>query len=237
MIHPRIIKFCRLNLGLKPVVDYAQSRSKLMGITDLPIRTVFDIGSNEGKKAKQYSKLFPEASVYCLEPVPQTFAKLESWAKRQGDRVQAFNLAIGSARGFATMHSNQTHSGGSSLIGRRSPGESYLEIPVRVETLDALADRLNVQDQIFVKIDTEGFDMEVVKGGQQLLRRAHAVTIEIAISNAPDGRPGFREFIDTMHALGYMYRGNLAHGFVNGVAHLADAVFMRPAAEAFRAAA
>jgi FkbM family methyltransferase len=230
MIHPRIIKFCRLNLGLKPVVDYAQSRGKLMGIADLPIRTVFDVGSNVGKKARQYYKLFPEATIYCFEPVPRTFDTLQAWASRQDGRVHAFNLAIGSARGFATMHANQTHSGGSSLVGRRSAGESYLEIPVRMETLDALAGRLEVRDQIFVKIDVEGFDMEVVKGGQELLRRARAVIIEIAIPDSPDGRPGFRDFIDTMHALGYMYRGNLAHGFVNGVAHLADAVFIRPAA-------
>ena len=236
-MYPRILKFCRLNLGMKPLIDYAQSRQSLMGISDLPIRTIFDVGANIGKKARQYHKLFPEASIHCFEPVPSTFARLHAWARRQEGQVRAYQLALGSKPGLATMYCNETHSGGSSLSRTIPPaGEHYVVKRVRVETLDSVAARVPLCDQIFVKIDVEGFDMEVVKGGTSLLRRAAAVIIEIAIPESPDGSPGFREFVNTMTELGYMYRGNLAHGFVGGVARLADAVFIKPP-EARRAAA
>jgi FkbM family methyltransferase len=235
-MHPRILKFCRLNLGMKPLIDYAQSRQNLMGITELPIRTVFDVGANVGKKARQYRKLFPDAAIHCFEPVPSTFARLHAWARRQDGQVRAYQLALGSKPGWAVIHCNETHSGGSSLLSARSPNERYRDKRIRVETLDSVAARVPLCDQIFVKIDVEGFDMEVVHGGTSLLRRAAAVIIEIGIPESPDGSPGFREFVNTMTELGYMYRGNLAHGFVGGVARLADAVFIKPP-QARRAAA
>lgn len=237
MIHPRIIKFCRLNLGMKPLVDYAQSRRKLMGIAELPIRSVFDVGANIGKKARQYRQIFPDATIYCFEPVPATYRKLEAWARRQAGAVQTFNIALGSQPSLGTMHWNLTHSGGSSLVRHAAAQEEYAAVSVPIDTLDRVADRLDPRDQIFVKIDVEGYDMEVVQGGLALLARAAAVIIEIAILESPDGSPGFREFLNTMDDLGYMYRGNLAHGFVEGVPRLADAVFIRPPAARRRAAA
>ena len=52
-ISQRLLKFVRIRLGLKPLIDYAQARSRLIGVAELPIRTVFDIGANVGKKARQ----------------------------------------------------------------------------------------------------------------------------------------------------------------------------------------
>lgn len=215
---------------MKPVIDYAQSRRRLLGIADLGIQTVFDIGANIGKKSKHYRKLFPEAKIYCFEPVPSTFERLNTWAKRQHGAVEAFNIALGSERGATTMLSNVTHSGGSTMLRLHNPDESYVEVPVRVETLDAVAERLDVRGPVFVKIDVEGFDMEVIKGGTQLLSHADAVMIEIALPQTPTDLPTFPQFMHVMTELGYLYRGNLAHAYVEGTAQLADAVFIRPSA-------
>lgn len=230
MLRQRIVKFCRLQLGLKPVIDYAQSRSRLLGIGDLPIRTVFDIGANIGKKARQYRKLFPEATIYCFEPVPHTHERLQHWASRQRG-VHTFNIALGSRSGGAHIHWNQKHSGGSTLVPPQAHRQDeFVQTPVQVETLDRMARHLDVQDQIFVKIDVEGFDLEVIRGGMNLLSRAAAVMIEIALPDVPSDLPSFGQFMQVMNGLGYLYRGNLTHGYVNGRAHLADAVFIRPQA-------
>lgn len=228
MIRERIVKFCRLQLGMKPVIDYAQSRRRLLGIGDLPIRTVFDIGANVGKKARQYRKLFPDATLYCFEPVPATHQQLQRWASRQRG-VYTFNIALGSRSGATHMHCNQKHSGGSTLLPPEAHRkDEFVLAPVQVETLDRMARHLDVQDQIFVKIDVEGFDLEVIRGGMNLLSRAAAVMIEIALPDVPTDLPTFGQFMQVMTSLGYLYRGNLTHGYVNGTARLADAVFIRP---------
>ena len=229
MLRDHVIKFCRLRLGAKPIVDYAQSRRKLLGITELDVRTVFDVGANIGKKARHYRKLFPEARIYCFEPVPATFEKLNRWARQQGGAVEAFNMALGSQPGTTHIHWNQLHSGGSTVLSPLADREhEYVSLPVRMETLDSMARQLDVEDEIFVKIDVEGFDMEVIRGGMNLLARASAVIIEIALEEQPSGGPQFRDFINALDRLGYLYRGNLSHGYVDGIPRLADAVFIKP---------
>ena len=81
-----------------------------------------------------------------------------------------------------------------------------------------------------VKIDVEGFDMEVVKGGQAVLERAAAAIIEIALPESPKAGPTFLDFVQTMSDLGFMYRGNLACAYVEGTIRLVDAVFIKPPA-------
>ncbi len=237
MLRDHVIKFCRLRLGAKPIVDYAQSRRKLLGVTDLAIRTVFDVGANVGKKARHYRKLFPEARIYCFEPVPATFEKLNRWARQQQGAVEAFNLALGSRSGDTQIHWNRVHSGGSTVLAPMAERRhEYESLSVRMETLDSVARRLDVDDEIFVKIDVEGFDMEVIRGGPGLLARASAVIIEIALGDRPSEGPQFRDFVNELDRLGYLYRGNLSHGYVDGIPRLADAVFIKPRL-ALRAAA
>lgn len=231
-MNEKFLKFLRLRLGLKPIVDYAQSRQVLCGVGELPIRTIFDVGANVGKKTRIYRKLFPEATIYCFEPTPGPFEKLSQWAATQSGKVAAMNLALSSMPGNATVYWNLEHSGGSSL---RQPGansggpgsENIRKVEAKVETLDRVAEKLDLRDEIFVKIDVEGHDLEVIRGGTELLRRASAVIVEIAIVDAPDGRPTFGEFVQLLGELGYMYRGNLAHAYVSGVPRNADAVFIK----------
>lgn len=231
-MNEKVLKFLRLQIGLKPVVDYAQSRQKLCGVTELPIRTIFDVGANIGKKTRIYRKLFPEATIYCFEPTPVPFEKLSQWASTQNGRVVAMNLALSSAPGSATVYWNLQHSGGSSLHEQRVTAstekkEDIREVEAKVETLDRVAEKLDLRDEIFLKIDVEGHDLEVIRGGTELLKRASAVIVEIAIVDAPDGRPTFGEFVQVLGELGYMYRGNLAHAYVSGVPRNADAVFIK----------
>ena len=151
MIRERIVKFCRLQLGMKPVIDYAQSRRRLLGIGDLPIRTVFDIGANVGKKARQYRKLFPEATLYCFEPVPATHQHLQRWASRQ-QGVYTFNIALGSRSGATRVHCNHKHSGGSTRVPPEAHRrDEFVQAPVQGETRDRMARDLEVRGEMVVR--------------------------------------------------------------------------------------
>src|SRR5499433_3557969 len=114
-MNEKLMKFLRLRLGLKPILDYAQSRHILCGVGELPIRTIFDIGANIGKKARAYRKLFPEATIYCFEPTPGPFERLSQWAATQNGKVVTINLALSNTPGNATVYWNLERSGGSSL--------------------------------------------------------------------------------------------------------------------------
>jgi FkbM family methyltransferase len=222
------VKFCRLKLGLKPVIDYAQYKSRLLGVRDLQVRTIFDIGANVGKKSKLYRRLFPQAKIHSFEPLPSCFEKLDRWASKQQGQVQTYNLALGSRPDTMTIHFDRSHPGGSTLLDLPSDHhDDYADVKVRVETLDSIADGLSIEDNIFVKIDVEGFDMDVMRGGMNLLQRASAVIVEAPLVDAPTERPMFADYVNLLGALGYSFRGNLACAYVEGIPRLADAVFIK----------
>lgn len=227
----RLVRFCRLRLGLKPVFDYVEARTSLLGLRRRPIRTVFDIGANVGKKARLYRKLFPQAMIYCFEPVPACYQQLSQWASGQQGKVRTFNMALAAEPGEMEMQWNVSHPGGSTLMAASNKGrEDYVAIRVKVDTLDAVSAGLDCRDDILVKIDVEGFDLEVIRGGRRLLERASAAIVEIGVHETQSKeRPAFIEFVRALDELGLSYRGNLSCAWVEGIPHLVDAVFSRPA--------
>ena len=90
----------------------------------------------------------------------------------------------------------------------------YDEITVRIDTLDHLAEEMDLVDDVFIKIDTEGWDLEVIRGRAETLRRATAVMIESVFYPIPlgDGAPTFEDISLALGALGYVYPGNVRVG-------------------------
>ena len=93
---------------------------------------------------------------------------------------------------------------------------------------------MNLVDEVLVKIDTEGSDLEVIQGGTETLRRATAVMVEsVFYPNAlGPNAPTFEDIFGALRDLGYVYRGSLRVGCHRGTPMLADVLFLRqPAAE------
>jgi len=71
----------------------------LLGLRSIPFQTVIDVGANMGQFARYIQGLYADSKVYCFEPVPDSFAALEKWAKTQNGRIVPFNLAVGDVEG------------------------------------------------------------------------------------------------------------------------------------------
>ena len=110
----------------------------------------------------------------------------------------------------------------------------YDAITVPVDTMDHLAEEMDLVDDVFIKIDTEGWDLEVIRGGAETLRRATAVMVESVFYPNPlgDSAPTFEDILTALRDLGYVYRGNVRVGCHHGTPMLADVLFVtRDAAE------
>ena len=220
----------RSRLGLKNLVDYAQSRQKMLGVTNLPIRTVIDIGANKGRRARNYRRRFPEAMVYCIEPIPVLCRQLRQWAKTQEGKVEVLNLALSSAPSEATFYVRRDSLIHSTLLKPSDMEASHFdEILVDIETLDLLAEKIDIVDDVLVKIDTEGLDLEVIRGGVQTIKRSAAVIVESTFYPTGYGEncPAFEDILTSLHELGYVYRGNIRCGIHNGTCYGADSLFVR----------
>lgn len=223
-------RFLHKGLGLKNLADYIEQRQKLLGLTNLDVRTVVDVGANKGRAARRFRRLFPRARVYCVEPIPRLCRRLEQWAETQGGAVEVFELALARAPSEQPLYVHR-QSDILSTLAAPAPGEAalYEPIPVRVETLDRLTEELSLEPDVLVKLDTEGLDLEVIRGGEETLGRAAAIIVEAAFypNAAGEGAPTFEDIAGALRDLGYVYRGNVRLGCRHGTPMLADVLFAR----------
>src|SRR5688572_7696768 len=71
--------------------------------TAASIRTIFDVGANDGGSAIKFLEAFPGATIHSFEPVSSTYETLRANAGKHA-RVQCHRLALGARRGEATIY-------------------------------------------------------------------------------------------------------------------------------------
>ncbi len=129
----------------------------------------FDIGANIGEKSEMMLAL--GATVISVEPQPELAREISARGAPYGKNSIVVNMAIGSASGFATMHLRKESALSSLLEDWQGPTVAKIKVPVT--TLDAMIEDYGMPD--FVKIDVEGYEVEVLQG---LSRHVPCLTIE-----------------------------------------------------------
>jgi FkbM family methyltransferase len=136
---------------------------------------VIDVGANLGFAALLFAKqVGPGGQIYAFEPSPFAYTKLlEVVEKNQLRNVQCFNLGCGSARREETLL--VPASSGNATIRRSGVHPAACrEIKIQIDTLDnvilPLARKID-----FLKIDTEGFEDQVLAGAVEVVARYRPV--------------------------------------------------------------
>ena len=212
----------------------------LLGLQRRPIRTVIDIGAYDGDTAKFFRQQFPEATIHCFEPQPKQFQTLQQWAETQGGRVTCHPQALGETTGSAILQSYpqmpryaSIRSATEAWIAEYSRTRPLQAVPVEIQIrrLDDMARELALVDDILVKVDTEGFELEVLRGGLRVMARASACIVEVSLEQRFLHQTHFRDLLDILGIAGMHYVGNVHHGILpSGNVGFFDALFMRPMA-------
>lgn len=207
------------SMGFDIVRMQNDPENNLLGLNAYPIRTVIDVGANRGQFAKRILKTFPDAKIYCFEPLPEAFYELEGWAKREmPNQIRAFNLAIGEKEGEVKMFHHLEHNDSSSLLETTELYENYYpitknkkQVSVKLTTLDSAIRNMDEapESEILIKVDTEGYEDRVIKGGKSVFKKARACILEICFDKLHDGQPYFSDIFRLMDDLGFQYVGNL----------------------------
>ncbi|MGA2775466.1 MAG: FkbM family methyltransferase [Candidatus Omnitrophota bacterium] len=158
---------------------------------NIDVRWVIDIGANEGWVAKAALDSYPKSSVICFEPVKRTFEKLQGNLSAYGSRVYYYNMALSDRNGkngFETI--NITSFNGANSLEHQSDFHKKLNpavYEIKTETvqtarLDEIAQLLPAKKVEIVKIDVEGHELNVLKGGANFLSNcAETIIIEISL--------------------------------------------------------
>jgi FkbM family methyltransferase len=135
--------------------------------------TVLDIGANVGQSTLAFARWFPATTIWSFEPFEEPFRELAR--ATHSVNARCYKLAFAAEPGTATVELAPT-SVNNSL---RNDTENAGGETVRVATLDTFAEEHAIVRIDFLKIDTEGFDLEVLKGAERLLRSAAIAFVQV----------------------------------------------------------
>jgi FkbM family methyltransferase len=168
---------------------------------------LFDIGANIGNYSLLVAGLFPGSTIYSFEPSKATFDLLEEKTK-SNLQINCVQTAFGEETKQADFYSDQIGSGQASLYNRdlNAFGIKFNQSElVNVQRLDDWVIDNNITPD-YIKIDVEGSELAVLKGGINTLRNIKAVQFEFG-GTAIDAKTYFKDYWNFFAQLNFnLYR-------------------------------
>jgi FkbM family methyltransferase len=174
------------------------------------VNCVLDVGANRGQYARALRRAGFAGHIVSFEPVPETFARLEE-ASRADPRWTALPYALGREDGATEMHVvpgtlssvlAPTRFGAGRYAQLRDPDR--VQVPVR--RLDGLLDEFlaDVADpRPYLKLDTQGFDLEAFAGLGERARDFVGMQSEVALLRIYEGMPRMAQALEAYEAAGF----------------------------------
>lgn len=173
----RWIKSALLHFGLE--LKYIRSTSIPFGVkwyqdiqyfpNGCNLDIIFDVGANIGQTASTAIKHFPNSRIYSFEPVPSTFQALLAKTKLFPQVIQ-INSALGSQISRLPITSKPLAQTNTLISSSDDLKENNCEtVFVDVDTIDNFCKENKIDKINLLKIDTEGYEIEVLKGAKQFL--------------------------------------------------------------------
>lgn len=199
------------------------------------IGLVLDVGANIGQYGAELRDHGFCGRIMSFEPLSQAFGMLSERSRNDG-LWDVRNLALGAKPGKSVIHI-AGNSASSSLLAMlpahalAAPYSKYVgDEEIAVETLDRVWSGLGAwEGNVWLKLDTQGYEAEVLRGAAQSLQYIQCVQMEMSLIPLYEDSASFEELLAQMKDLGYQLVG-LEPGFTDnqsGRLLQVDGVFCR----------
>lgn len=208
----RIVQRDMLNydLDLSDVVDHGiyfqlkdSGRNKLYALTKKEM-TVFDIGANMGDTALNFSKIIgPKGNVIAFEPDDRNYKRaLRNFSLNLASNITLLNIGLGEENKTEKLYRVNLGNQGMNRILKDEHNYDFTEITIR--KLDSFITEHSTTKVDLVKIDVEGFEMNVLKGSVEMLKKFNPILfIEINDNNLKEHSSSASELFKFLNELNY----------------------------------
>jgi FkbM family methyltransferase len=176
------------------------------------IDLVVDVGANSGVLAAGLRSQGYSGRIVSFEPSSAAFAELAA-ASVADPEWTARRLALGATAGEVTLNVAGNSSSSSllpmtSLHVESAPESAYVATEtVELATLDSLREELvRPGDRVYLKLDVQGFELEVIKGAADVLPQVQVVDTELSLVPLYEGAPRLQEVVDVLAGHGFVLR-------------------------------
>jgi FkbM family methyltransferase len=175
-------------------------------LSDGSIRTVLDVGGAVGQYGNHIREHGFAGSILSFEPQNRSYQQLQQHATADG-RWTAYHTALGSEESEIEMHVASNYSSSSILpmSGNQVFGITTTAVEkVKLSRLDKLAlSDASFQGPAWMKLDVQGYEIEVLKGATAILEHVPYIESELSIASLYEGQPLIGEVINYLDSLGY----------------------------------
>ncbi|MDP9225708.1 MAG: FkbM family methyltransferase, partial [Actinomycetota bacterium] len=187
-------------------------RARLM--SGLGVDLVIDVGANRGQFGREIRRAGYAGQIVSIEPLAGPFRQLVR-ASAADHLWTVIQSAVGRQRGTATMHVAANDGASSSLLpmldlhARSAPNAHYVaEERVDIAPLDELVRPLfgDVR-HMFMKLDVQGYELQVLEGGLETLGRSSLVQLELSVLPIYETAPTYRDVLQFMEEHGFRLVG------------------------------
>lgn len=175
------------------------------------VEWVLDIGANKGDVTLAALKTYPSCKVICFEPVKATFNVLQKNLKGYSDRIFLYQHALADTTGTGEINITDFH-GANSIMPQSTfhhqfnphIGELRKE-QISLLKLDDIAAKFPTTHIDVMKIDVEGYEINVLKGGRSFIQSSvDTIIVEASLMrDASWEKQGFMEVFNELTQLGF----------------------------------
>ena len=202
------------------------------------IDLVFDVGANIGQYAKLLRELGYSGRIVSFEPLSSAYSQLKAVSKKEPLWEIAPQTAIGNQEGEIVINiaGNSYSSSALPMLDAHlesAPESAYSgSETVKLSRLDTIAkDYIKSETKsIFLKIDVQGLEKQVLEGATAILPLVKGIKLELSLVPLYEGQVLFKEMIDIVEKLGYELYG-IEPGFTaekTGRMLQMDGIFFKP---------
>jgi FkbM family methyltransferase len=212
------------------------SAQHLAAIKHVGANVVFDIGANTGQFAQELRSVGFAGKIISFDPLTSAHRQLSMAASRDNDWLVHPRVAVGDIDGEIDINisGNSVSSSVLPMLKAHSSAavdSAYVAIErTPLVRLDSVAAQyLSSDSRLFLKIDTQGFEWQVLDGAVDTLKCAHGVLVEMSLVPLYDGQRLWRDLLERMEKEGFTLWA-IQKGFTDprtGQTLQVDGIFLR----------
>lgn len=206
LLNPRLLTKTLNGLYLPVFVQYEWLKK-------YEINTIIDVGAATGNVSSAVGSLFPNAKIYAFEPIEENYRTIKS--KSLQNPIIVEKVAISNKNGRIKFYKN-SYLPTSSLLPLEDVYEHKFPVAKKIQvetiTLDSYFKDISLSEKIFLKIDTQGSELQVLQGAAKLLEKVSIIHIETNFSDYYIGQCLFGDIYNFLTKLGFVYKGSVPDG-------------------------
>jgi len=199
------------NLKLIKIVDqFSNSYRLVLSLKEKKIDCIFDVGANEGQFVEELRYYGYKDNIISFEPYLKAHSKLLLNSKRDEKWKIYEPIALGNKNSTNTINISKNSVSSSILkikkehIDNAPESEVVDQQSIQEKKLEDVFLEFDLNDKmLFLKIDTQGYEFEVLKGAEKVLNQFQGILVEVSLIELYEGQKSWLEIVNFIQSHGF----------------------------------